>query len=91
MLAEATRVLRPGGRLGVVAMDNDLQPGVGTPVYKWLHAHFSDAVDCAPIDVVGVMTASGLCVEFVHATRIWSLPVKAVIARVDSVRHAHAI
>jgi demethylmenaquinone methyltransferase/2-methoxy-6-polyprenyl-1,4-benzoquinol methylase len=88
VLAEATRVLRPGGRVGVVAMDNDLQPGVGTPVYKWLHAHFPHAVDCAPIDVVELMTAAGFSVEFVHATRIWSLPVKAVIARVDSVRQA---
>jgi demethylmenaquinone methyltransferase/2-methoxy-6-polyprenyl-1,4-benzoquinol methylase len=83
VLAEAIRVLRPGGRVGVVAMDSDLQPGLGTPVYRWLHEHFPHAVDCGPIDVVGVMTAAGLGVEFVHATRIWSLPVKAVIATHD--------
>jgi demethylmenaquinone methyltransferase/2-methoxy-6-polyprenyl-1,4-benzoquinol methylase len=87
VMSEARRVLRPDGRVGVVAMDDTLEPGPGSPVYHWLHQHFPHAVDCAPIDVVGVVEAAGFTVETVRAARIWTLPVKAVVARVAAVSH----
>lgn len=82
VLSEARRVLRTRGRIGVVAMDAAMEPGSVSPVYEWLHQHFPHAVDCAPIDVAGVTAAAGFSVEVVHATRMWTLPVKAVVGRV---------
>jgi demethylmenaquinone methyltransferase/2-methoxy-6-polyprenyl-1,4-benzoquinol methylase len=79
VLTEATRVLRPAGRVGVVAMDDTMTAGLVTPLYKWFHQHFPHVVDCAPIDVVGVMRAAGMRVESVHTARLWTLPVKTVI------------
>jgi demethylmenaquinone methyltransferase/2-methoxy-6-polyprenyl-1,4-benzoquinol methylase len=87
VLAEARRVLRADGRVGVVAMDDTLEPGPASPVYRWLHQHFPHAVDCVPIDVVGVVEAAGFTVETTRAVRIWTLPVKAVVARVAGASH----
>jgi demethylmenaquinone methyltransferase/2-methoxy-6-polyprenyl-1,4-benzoquinol methylase len=87
VLAEARRVLRADGRVGVVAMDDTLEPGPASPVYHWLHQHFPHAVDCAPIDVAGVVEAAGFTVETVRAARIWTLPVKAVVAKVAATSH----
>jgi demethylmenaquinone methyltransferase/2-methoxy-6-polyprenyl-1,4-benzoquinol methylase len=88
VLAEARRALRAGGRLGIVAMDEAMAPGPASPVYKWFHQHFPHAVDCAPIDVAGVVAAAGFTIETVHAGRIWTLPVKAIIARTGGVANA---
>jgi len=82
VLSEARRVLRPGGRVGIVAMDSTMAAGAVTPVYEWLHHHFPHAVDCVPIDVVAVASAAGFLVEVVQTTRMWTLPVKAVVGRV---------
>jgi demethylmenaquinone methyltransferase/2-methoxy-6-polyprenyl-1,4-benzoquinol methylase len=89
VLSEARRVLRRDGRVGVVAMDDTLEPGPGSPVYRWLHQHFPHAVDCAPIDVVGVVEAAGFSVKTIRTARIWTLPVKAVVARVAGASASH--
>jgi demethylmenaquinone methyltransferase/2-methoxy-6-polyprenyl-1,4-benzoquinol methylase len=87
VLSEARRVLRPDGRVGIVAMDDTQQRGPGSPVYHWLHQHFPHAVDCAPIDVASIVEAAGFTVETIRAARIWTLPVKAVVARVAGASH----
>ncbi len=87
VLSEARRVLRPGCRIGIVAMDDDMEPGRASSVYNWLHQHFPHAIDCAPIDVAGVLNAAGFTVERVHTARIWTLPVKAVVARAAAAPH----
>jgi demethylmenaquinone methyltransferase/2-methoxy-6-polyprenyl-1,4-benzoquinol methylase len=87
VLSEARRVLRLGGRVGVVAMDDTLAPGPGSSIYHWLHQHFPHAVDCAPIDVVGVIEGAGFTVETIRPARIWTLPVKAVVARMAAASH----
>lgn len=88
VLSEARRVLRTGGRIGVVAMDSAMEPGSASPIYQWLHHQFPHAIDCSPIDVVGVLAAAGFSVDVVQTTRLWTLPVKAVVGRVvDDFRH----
>jgi demethylmenaquinone methyltransferase/2-methoxy-6-polyprenyl-1,4-benzoquinol methylase len=87
VLSEARRVLCPEGRVGIVAMDDTLEPGSGSSVYHWLHQHFPHAVDCAPIDVVGVIEGAGFTVETIRPARIWTLPVKAVVARMAAASH----
>jgi demethylmenaquinone methyltransferase/2-methoxy-6-polyprenyl-1,4-benzoquinol methylase len=84
VLAEARRVLRTGGRLGVVAMDDAMPPGPASPVFNWMHQHSPHAIDCVPIDVAGAVTAAGFTVETIHSARISTLPVKAVVARVPA-------
>ena len=84
VLAEVARVLKVGGRLGVVSMalaaanerDSALEK-----TYKWMHVHFPHIVDCQPIDVNGFVRGAKL--DIVHQTNmtIWTMPVAAIVAR----------
>jgi demethylmenaquinone methyltransferase/2-methoxy-6-polyprenyl-1,4-benzoquinol methylase len=82
VLAEARRVLKPGGRIGVVSMAT-VRPGHHTSVlervYVWMHRHFPHLVDCRPIDTEAVVSAAGFRVTTVQDLEIWSMPVRVVI------------
>jgi demethylmenaquinone methyltransferase/2-methoxy-6-polyprenyl-1,4-benzoquinol methylase len=82
VLAEARRVLKPGGRIGVVSMAT-VRPGHHVSVlertYVWMHRHFPHLVDCRPIDTEGVVSAAGFRVTTVHDLEIWTMPVRVVV------------
>ena len=80
VLAEIRRVLRPGGRLGVVSLDSAGSPGTVVELYRWLHRHFPHFVDCQPIDVRGQLAAAGFAVQATRELSIWGLPVLAAVA-----------
>jgi len=82
VLAEARRVLKPGGRLGVVAMaEKDGPPTLIERAYAWMHRHFPHIVDCRPIDVCALLDRTGFRREAEADLQIWSIPVKSVVAR----------
>lgn len=83
LLSEVRRVLRPGGRLGVVAMaaHADEPDSLLERAYKWMHRHFPHIVDCRPIDVARVLRDAGLTVASREDLSIWSLSVAAIVAR----------
>ena len=86
VLAEASRVLKSDGRVGLVAMAT-VQPG-DTPsglekTYVWMHQHFPHIVDCQPIDVVGLVEQAGLNVQQKVEMTIWTMPVRCVVATVS--------
>jgi demethylmenaquinone methyltransferase/2-methoxy-6-polyprenyl-1,4-benzoquinol methylase len=82
VLAEARRVLKPGGRIGVVSMAT-VRPGHHTSVlertYVWMHRHFPHLVDCRPIDTEAVVSAAGFRITTVQDLEIWTMPVRVVI------------
>jgi ubiquinone/menaquinone biosynthesis C-methylase UbiE len=82
VLAEVRRVLRPGGRLGVVSMAQ-VKPGQRPSFlereYVWMHRHFPHIVDCRPIDVAGALTAAGFRVTTQVDLEIWTMPVAVVV------------
>jgi demethylmenaquinone methyltransferase/2-methoxy-6-polyprenyl-1,4-benzoquinol methylase len=82
VLAGAKRVLKPGGRIGVVSMAT-VRPGRHTSalehVYVWMHRHFPHIVDCRPIDTEGVVSAAGFRVASVQDLTIWTMPVRVVV------------
>ena len=83
-LAQARRVLKSDGRLGIVAMASVREgekDSVLEEVYKWSHHHFPHIVDCRPIDVEKFVTEAGF--EMLHDQRIeiWTMPVAVVVAR----------
>ena len=75
VLAELSRVLAPGGRLGVVSLSAREHPNPITRVYQWLHRHFPHFIDCQPIDVRGVLEQSGFRLSESADLSIWGLPV----------------
>jgi len=78
VLAEVRRVLRPHGRLGVVAMAETRHSGRMVGVYTRLHRRFPRIVDCRPIDVTGVLQRSGFSITRVRPMTIWGLSVLCV-------------
>lgn len=80
VLAEVGRVLRPGGRLGVVAMHADDTHNLIVDLYRFLHRHFPHIVDCQPIDVRARLEEAAFEVVASEGVSIWGLPVLAVVA-----------
>jgi len=82
VLAECRRLLRDGGRLGVVAM---AEPGEGErdsfleKGYRWMHRHFPHIVDCRPIDVAKEIQAAGFRLDRLKSREIWTMPVRAAV------------
>jgi ubiquinone/menaquinone biosynthesis C-methylase UbiE len=85
VLAEVRRVLKKGGRIGVVSMAT-VRPGHKTSelekVYVWMHRHFPHLVDCRPIDTEALVSAAGFKIEKVQDLEIWTMPVRVVVGNV---------
>ncbi|MAI34913.1 MAG: 2-heptaprenyl-1,4-naphthoquinone methyltransferase [Rhodopirellula sp.] len=86
VLAEVVRVLKPGGRLGVVSMATVLDGDKASSLektYVWMHEHFPHIVDCQPIDVVSFVEEAGLSIQQNVEMAIWTMPVRCVVATVS--------
>ena len=86
VLAEVARVLKSGGRLGVVSMatvpDGEKPSGL-EKTNVWMHEHFPHIVDCQPIDVVSLINEAGLSIQQKVELAIWTMPVRCVVATVS--------
>ncbi len=80
VLGECHRVLRPGGRLGVVAMAQQDPPGLPVRLYLFAHARWPAVVDCRPIPVRECVEAAHFKVVAAVRFSVWGLPVDAVTA-----------
>jgi demethylmenaquinone methyltransferase/2-methoxy-6-polyprenyl-1,4-benzoquinol methylase len=80
VLAECRRVLRPGGRLALVALDLLDQPPAMARLYLWGHRHLPRLLDCRPIPVADLLAATGWQVHTVRHVSSAGLPVAAALA-----------
>ena len=84
VLAECARVLRPGGRLGVVALDLPARPGrlarAALRSYEWAHRRLPTLVDCRPIPVPALLEDTGYHIDQWQRRTMWGLPVALVVA-----------
>jgi ubiquinone/menaquinone biosynthesis C-methylase UbiE len=80
VLAECGRVLRPGGRLGVVAMALRQPRSLMLRLYEWAHRRFPAAVDCRPVAVRTLIEQAGFAVTSREESSTWGLPVDIIVA-----------
>lgn len=83
LLAECKRVLKVGGRLGVVSMasvsDNERESMLER-TYVWMHTHFPHIVDCQPIPLEDLVAQAGFAVDKQERRTIFTMPVATVVA-----------
>lgn len=80
VLSEVKRVLRPGGRLGIVCLTVVPLPGPALMAYSLLHRMFPHLIDCRPIDVLRQLEGSGYQAVATEESTLWRLPVTALSA-----------
>ena len=82
VLASCRRVLRPGGRLVVVALVSDGDDaGVAVKLYEMAHRRLPRWVDCRPIPLRRLLAAHGFCIARAERQAMWGLPVDIVSAQ----------
>jgi len=81
VLEQCRQVLRPGGRIGLVAMVKPEQPGLAIRLYEWCHARWPAMVDCRPIHAREALQEAGFTIEIAKQLMMWGLPIDVVRAR----------
>jgi demethylmenaquinone methyltransferase/2-methoxy-6-polyprenyl-1,4-benzoquinol methylase len=79
VLDECYRVLKPVGRLGVVALAREKRTAVR--MYEWFHRHWPQVVDCRPIYVHTALIRAGFEIQEAQRMTMWGLPVEIVTAQ----------
>ncbi|MEM7147028.1 MAG: methyltransferase domain-containing protein [Verrucomicrobiota bacterium] len=84
VLAEVKRVLKDGGKLGVVCMAS-VKKGEHESIlehsYEWMHRHFPHIVDCRPINGPQFLREAGIEIVVDDEKMMWTMPVGIVVGR----------
>jgi ubiquinone/menaquinone biosynthesis C-methylase UbiE len=80
LLAESRRALRPGGRVGVVAISASGPRTLVRRAYEWSHRRFPRVVDCRPIPARALLESAGFWTRTAETMPLWGLAVEVVVA-----------
>jgi ubiquinone/menaquinone biosynthesis C-methylase UbiE len=80
VLRGCQRVLRNGGRIGVVSLSKKNAAGLMPRLYEWAHARFPNYVDCRPIFARNAVEEAGFDITSITDTSTWGLPIEIVTA-----------
>lgn len=78
VLGEIKRVLKPGGKFGVVSMSKE-DGGLLMGLYEWLHEKFPRYIDCRPIYVEQAVRDAGFVIKYREKVSLFGLPGEIVI------------
>ena len=80
VLGEAFRVLRRNGRICVVAMSKQQNPGLLSSLYQYAHDKYPGLIDCRPIHVEDSLKDAGFSILDAESLSLLGLPVGIVLA-----------
>jgi demethylmenaquinone methyltransferase/2-methoxy-6-polyprenyl-1,4-benzoquinol methylase len=78
VLEECLRVLKPAGRIVIVAVSKADKPSTVLRAFEWTHQHFPNLLDCRPIYVERALRAAGFDVADQSIRHMW-VPVEIVL------------
>lgn len=81
VLQGCQQVLRPGGRICVVAMSKKSNANWATRLYEWSHRQLPKYIDCRPIFVQQSLAENGFQLAEAIEMSMWGLPVAVVLAK----------
>ncbi len=81
VLASCRRILRSGGRIGLVAMALPDRPGFAVRLYEWFHARWPSLVDCRPVLVREALQAAEFTIQSAQRLGMWGLPIDILLGR----------
>jgi len=81
VLRECRRVLRPAGRIVVVAMSRRGRAGWMLRLYEWAHHKWPHYLDCRPIDAQNALAGTGFALAQATLSNMYGLAVEIVLAR----------
>ncbi|OGO48055.1 MAG: hypothetical protein A2Z30_05070 [Chloroflexi bacterium RBG_16_64_43] len=80
-LGECRRVLRRGGRMGLVCLSSEAGSAAVNSIYTWAHARWPRVLDCRPIRPRDWLAASAFEVSARRSVSLWGLGVEALVCR----------
>ncbi len=84
VLGEVGRVLKPGGRLGVVSLSKTNVDSPPVRIYEWIHSKWPQYVDCRPIYLDESIQKAGYKMIMRETARLLLLPIEIVVAIKDA-------
>jgi len=81
VLNEIKRVLKPGGRIGIVCMSKGNKPSGIVKLYEWVHQKFPKYADCRPIYVRQSVRDAGFNIQIQETKKLFGLPVEIIICK----------
>lgn len=80
LLQECRRVLRSGGRMGLVSLLKKENPGWMEKTYTWAHRRWPQIIDCRPIPLEQTLTSAGFEISRATEMSMWGLAVGILVA-----------
>ena len=82
VLVEIKRVLRTGGRVGIVSLSKKHGESMMLRLYEWIHRRWPKYLDCRPIYVEDSLVEAGFTVLAHEKATLTGLPLEIVISGV---------
>jgi demethylmenaquinone methyltransferase/2-methoxy-6-polyprenyl-1,4-benzoquinol methylase len=81
ILDRCHRLLKPNGRIQVVALARPKPPGLVVRIYEFFHRLLPTLVDCRPIPTLTLLSQAGFVIRSSNRISMWGLPVDVICAQ----------